>query len=158
MSGGALDYVSGRIEYAAGAILDWIRERQEDKPNEFGWKFDWTPHPYYRAKHPDVPYIQTAKALKAKTLKLMEATAKQMELAAKMAHEAEWMMSDDTGPETFCREVEKAVVEWMDAGYTEEKAGNSGQCANCLHRGDLEICDVTCPYDDGLHLPGDDAP
>ena len=121
MSGGALEYVSCRIEDAAEAIREWVRERRENKPNEFGYAYDWTPHPYYTAKHPDVSYIQTAEALKTKTLDLMEATAKNLELAAKMAHEAEWMMSGDTGPETFCMECEKAVLDWMEKGKTEEE-------------------------------------
>lgn len=122
MSGGSLDYVSCRIEDAAQAVRGWVADALADKPNEFGWKRDWTPHPHFVKENPDAPYLQSAEALKARTLELMKATAHNLELAAKMAHEAEWMMSDDTGPETFCREVEKAVVEWMDAGHTEDEA------------------------------------
>lgn len=115
MSDGSLDYVSYRIEDAAQAVREWVEEHRADNPS------DWTPHPHFVKENPDAPYLQSAEALKARTLELMKATAHNLELAAKMAHEAEWMMSDDTGPETFCREVEKAVVEWMDAGHTEEE-------------------------------------
>lgn len=130
MSGGALDYVSGRIDDAAEAIREWIRDRKAEpktkkernplSPPGYGWgdedwEYDWTPSEYYQQKNPDVPYLKTAEALKAKTLDLLEAVARQMELAARLAHEAEWMMSDDTGPETFCMEVEKVLAGKEDA-------------------------------------------
>lgn len=115
MSGGSLDYVSYSIEDAAQAVREWVEGHRADNT------YDWTPHPHFVKENPDAPYLQSAEALKARTLELMKATAKHLELAAKMAHEAEWMMSDDTGPEEFCMEVEQAVAEWMDAGHTEDE-------------------------------------
>lgn len=135
MSGGSLNYVSGRMEDAAEQMQEWIRERTEPRPKKernplsppgYGWgdedwEYDWTPSEYYQQKNPDVPYLKTAEALKAKTKEYMEVAVRHMLAAAKMAHEAEWMMSGDTGPETFCMEVEKVIAELAGNGKQEEK-------------------------------------
>lgn len=136
MSGGSLDYVSYRFKDAAVKMLEWIRERTEPKsktePRERSemdllWgtaedlEYDWTPDEYYQRENPDVPYLKTAEALKAKTKECMETAAQYMLAAAKMCHEAEWMMSDDTGPETFCMECEKILAQFKAGGWPEER-------------------------------------
>ena len=123
MSGGSLDYVESRIFDAAGKVREWIRARNEgphpkrsrnplvppEKDVDSEWAYDWTPHPYYAEKYKGKPFVKSAAALKKATLKRLEATARQLDLAARLAHEAEWMFDDDTGPETFCMMFDKLV-------------------------------------------------
>jgi hypothetical protein len=136
----SLEYLGGasfRIEDTAKQIREWIRERkaepkpkkaEPEKPKYVTWggddlEYDWTPHPYYLQHHPDVGYIQTAEALKAKTLEYLDLTAGYLLLAAKMAYQADLLLSDDNGPETFCMECEQILAQHEAGGWPEESDG-----------------------------------
>lgn len=137
MSGGSLEYISWRIDETAGKVREWIRAHAGEPRKKRGrnplappeqdseiWEYDWKPHPYYAKKYAGRPFVKSANALRMGTLARLEKAARILDLAARLAHEAEWMFSDDTGPETFCAMFDK-LVKMHKAG--ERLSGDVGE-------------------------------
>ena len=96
MSSEALGDVSFRFKEAAEQIQEWGRQRkakpkkkapQQEPKSDYGddgpdWEYFWEPSDVYVKENPDLPYLKSAKALKAKTLKCLDGVVAQMKYAA----------------------------------------------------------------------------
>lgn len=94
MSGGHYDYSYGRIRDLADAIHGDINKCST--PRESGY---------------DNEFIEP---LPAECLDAMRFVAGLLEIASDAAHDVEWMMSDDTGPDTLVRDVAAAKKKLSD--------------------------------------------
>lgn len=104
MSGGALDYVYGRIETAAEDVEDYIEKIVRGDEDE-GLK----PHSYYLEHYPDRKEFADGKLLKEAVLSRLRDAAKALRMAAVYAVRAEWLMSSDDGWESFILRTDKEI-------------------------------------------------
>jgi hypothetical protein len=96
MSGGALDYIYGRIESAAEDVEQYIERLEQGEEDEY-----FKPHPYYLKHYPDRKEFADEKLLKEAVLSRLRDAAKALRVAAVYAVRAEWLMSDDDGWQSF---------------------------------------------------------
>lgn len=127
MSGGALDYFWTRIDTAVEDIRAWVERGGARYDGEEPTEEEWTPHPRYVEEHPDKDFLKGPKELRECTLGTMLAIATILEYASKLGKEAEWLMSDDNGPEAFCLNTEEACMEYVRARDEEEKRNMKGE-------------------------------
>lgn len=106
MSGGALDYVYGRIETAAEDVEDYIEKIVRGDEDEH-----FKPHSYYLEHYPDRKEFADGKLLKEAVLSRLRDAAKALRMAAVYAVRAEWLMSSDDGWESFILRTDKELKE-----------------------------------------------
>lgn len=117
MSGGALDYVFGRIETAAEDVEQYIARIERGEEDKY-----FKPRCYYLEHYPDRKEFADGKLLKEAVLSRLRDAAKALRVAAVYAVRAEWLMSDDDGWESFIMRTDKEL-ETLNRPKEESDAG-----------------------------------
>lgn len=104
MSGGALDYVFGRIETAAEDVEQYIARIERGEEDEY-----FKPHEYYMKHNPDRKEFADGKRLKEAVLSRLRDAAKALRVAAVYAVRVEWLMSADDGWESFIMRTDEEL-------------------------------------------------
>lgn len=117
MSGGALDYVFGRIETAAEDVEQYIDRIERGEDDEY-----FKPQEYYMKLYPDRKEFTDGKLLKEAVLSRLRDAVKALRVAAVYAIRAEWLMSSDDGWESFIQRTDKEL-EKLNCHKGENDAG-----------------------------------
>ena len=118
MSGGALDYVYGRINIAAEDVEQYIERLERGEEDEH-----FKPHEYYIKHYPDRKEFADGRLLKEAVLSRLRDAAKALRVASVYAVRAEWLMSDDDGWESFIMRTDNEL-EKLNRPKGESDAGN----------------------------------
>ena len=113
MSGGSMDYVFGRIEYAADEVQEEIRRILEDQDGRGDSRFD--AYEYYQEKYPDNPLFKDPKLLKEEVMRKLNEAVYFLQKAAIYARRVEWLTSSDDGYESFVLRLDKELKEFEDS-------------------------------------------
>ena len=113
MSGGSMDYVYGRIDYAAEEVQEEIRRILEDQDCKGDSRFD--AYEYYQEKYPDNPLFKNPKLLKEEVLKKLNEAFSCLNKAAIYARRVEWLTSSDDGYESFVLRLDKELKEFEES-------------------------------------------
>lgn len=96
MSGGAMDYVFGRIETAAEDVACELRRIEVSETLA-----DFVPADCYRERYPSVPELANAETVKEAVVKRLRDAEETLRKAAIYARRVEWLLSGDDGYENF---------------------------------------------------------
>ncbi len=124
MSGGAMDYVYGKIEIAAEDVKGELLRIVQDE----GWHRNFTAAPYYMQKHPFDERMHSPSELRKDVIKKLQEAYAALRRASVYARRCEWLMSDDDGYEAFVLRTENDLKQLEDE-LEAEFGGNNGNCS-----------------------------